>query len=254
MLSKCPTCHSRRVTALSKTKHGTLISGCKRCGLVFVNPPPSKEENEARYRPGGEWEQRYANRPADEVRSADKAVLNIAAQLYSSGPCFRRALDFGCGQGEILDALNDAGWITTGIDPYTKGTITRHRMLDEMPSRPEFDFIIMKHVIEHLIDPLAILKQARACLRDDGYLFIGTPTLDGLREHGKKNYCINTTHHITAYTAQSLSNLLAMAGFETVLDMPRKVPSRMSFLAKTAKPKRRWWPLRDARMELSRYQ
>lgn len=258
MLTKCPTCQSRRVVVLDvikKQETVTLISGCKFCGLVFVNPPPTPEETAAYYRPGGAWEKKLRDRlvrikapsPTDH---RTVTLYTEADRLYAMGK--RRVLDFGCGAGVNLDSLKQRGWQTTGIDPAQQ--TNRHRMLDQIPDKPEFDFVIMKHVLEHLIDPLSTLRQARQCLTNDGRIYVGTPTLDGLREHGQKTYCINPRQHITAYTRRSLRNLLGMAGFVIEMEMPTVKQQRMAFMAVTSKPTRQWWPLRDARWELSHYQ
>ena len=43
-----------------------------------------------------------------------------------------------------------------------------------------FDLIVMYHVIEHLHDPLAVLRSARRWIRDGGALEVGCPNYGSL--------------------------------------------------------------------------
>jgi SAM-dependent methyltransferase len=219
---------------------------------------PTEEELAVHYAPGGAWSRkREEAKEGQDARRQMKAgrrttdspkpwIPDAAAELYRQGA--RHVLDVGCEDGGVLDKLQDRGWITTGVDPNTKDTITRHRMLSVIPDEPGFDLIIMQHVLEHLRDPVATLKQARRALREDGHLFVGVPTLDGLASHQKKNYCINR-QHVTAYTARSLSNLLGLAGFSIERRMRANAPYRMSFICRpTERRSSMRWPLRDAQI------
>ncbi|MGB1103629.1 MAG: class I SAM-dependent methyltransferase [Crocinitomicaceae bacterium] len=38
-----------------------------------------------------------------------------------------------------------------------------------------FDLIIMRHVLEHFLDPLTVLKRIREVLSEDGVLYIAVP-------------------------------------------------------------------------------
>jgi SAM-dependent methyltransferase len=258
-LTACPTCGAGRISDLDATVEGKAkVSGCKSCGLVFINPMPTDEELAAHYAPGGAWSRkRERGKGGQEERRRMKAarrtpdspkpwIPDAANELYQQGA--RHVLDVGCEDGSILDKLQDRGWVTTGVDPNTRDTITRHRMLGAIPDEPGFDLIIMQHVLEHLRDPVAVLKQARRALNEDGRLFVGVPTLDGLASHRKKNYCINR-QHVTAYTARSLRNLLGLAGFAIERRMRANAPYRMSFICRPmAGSSRVRWPLRDAQI------
>jgi SAM-dependent methyltransferase len=217
----CPSCGSANPRVLDYVNPrpsndcdtAALVSGCETCGLVFVNPPPSAAEIATYYRPGGAWEQKLDKRERGRAKKLEKLngrprpsrmkdFFVTEARLLNEQYGARRVLDFGCGDGKILDALQDDGWETAGIDPVSAHRITRHAMLQTMPAAPSYDLIIMKHVIEHLPEPLSTLRAARAALFDGGHLLVGVPNLDGLAEHGKKDYCINRLHHVTAYTAR----------------------------------------------------
>jgi SAM-dependent methyltransferase len=267
-MQACPSCGAGRPIPLDyivdnlAASSAALVSGCESCGLVFVNPPPSADELDAYYRPGGAWDRKLKHRERvlakklerlkGQPRRSKTSMITVANALREqTGAC--RVLDFGCGAGDILDKLQEQGWETAGIDPISADTITRHRMLEAMPATPSYDVVIMKHVLEHIPDPLAVLRAARAAVFDKGHLLVAVPTLDGMLEHGKRGYCINRMQHVTAYTERSLRNLMALAGFAVVERLQNSRTYRMSFLAQaTDKPELVQDPLRDARREFHR--
>ena len=121
-------------------------------------------------------------------------------------------------------------------------------MLTRIPDEPAFDMIISNHVLEHLPDPMPILKALRQAIKPGGILFLGVPTLDDLPAHGKKKYCINHRHHFSAYTRRSLSALLAQASFRATEFPASKGLHCMRCVAEpTDRPATIVDPLRDAR-------
>jgi SAM-dependent methyltransferase len=261
-ISVCPSCRRMPVTHLDFLRDRTtsFISGCPTCGLVFVNPPPSSEEIGTKYAPDGEWETKLTKRshrikePDTTTFDKNRVTFETEAHRLREQYGLRRVLDFGCGNGEVLDHFKKTGWETTGLDPATASGITDHAMINTLPDEPTFDLIIFKHVLEHIINPLTTLRQARRCLNENGYIYVQGPTLDRLPEHGKKRYCVNERFHITAYTRRSLTNQLALAGFVLDREIPHPRLYRMSLLGRAAaSPLPINDPLRDARRELRNY-
>lgn len=235
---RCPACTSRRLyeldlllVRLPHRKQTGFVSGCEDCGLVFSNPLPSSDELKQFYSPEGEWR---ASGPRDTgTRTGHREVLSkswsrpfdaIRDELsVLSPPPGARVLDFGCGTGKLLDALQARGWDTWGVEPALDEPFRRHRRLDEIPSEPTFDLIVANHVLEHTLDPLHVLRQfARAC-RAGGYLFIGVPRFDTLPVHRDYKYVINGRAHLMAFTWPCLQGLLARAGWEPVAPPPDHV-------------------------------
>jgi len=269
--AQCPGCRSSRLThldiftgkrPLEPGKFVWFFTGCGKCGLIFANPPRPDAEVAAAYEAGGSWRDRDS-READLAgtekqqnvvteKHQNAAVADTLIRLRDRRKLYQ-VLDYGCGDGGILDALQAAGCETYGIDPATEDQITRHTMLDAMPDRPTFDLIVMKHVLEHIPNPLGTLARARLCLNEGGLLLVATPTLDDVHRHGKKRYCLNRGHHVTAYTRRSLRQLLALAGFSILEEMPTDQLHRMALLAHTDQsPQLVRDPLRDARRALRR--
>jgi SAM-dependent methyltransferase len=224
----CPACQSADITLLDvfkipRDRRGrrlAFLTGCRGCGVLFVNPLPSPEDLEERYAPEGAWAEtrkvRAAKPPAHAAARDPRDVVLEALEPYvpvRHPPRSARVIDFGCGQGRFLDRLQDAGWDTYGIEPSTSVPFQRHRRLERLPQEGDFDFAILHHVLEHVTDPLNILQQLAGSLREGGVLFIGIPALDTLPLHGDFKYCVDGRNHLLAYSFRCLSGLLARGGF-----------------------------------------
>jgi SAM-dependent methyltransferase len=232
-LRQCPACQSNRLSLLApmplnarpRGQRYGFITGCRSCGLLFANPLPTAERLRAFYAPGGEWETaRHEEAPRTKA-SAAAYVLELFAPtrawLDPERPVPGAAVfEFGCGDGELLDALQTFGWSTSGLDPADKRAFTRHRELREIPTEPLFDVIIVHHVLEHVATPLTILRALHRALKPGGLVLVSVPRLDTLYRHRDLRYCINPRTHIVAYSRDCLATLFALSGFEPIDGSP----------------------------------
>jgi 2-polyprenyl-3-methyl-5-hydroxy-6-metoxy-1,4-benzoquinol methylase len=245
----CPACESRRLALLDVMRvrgdmtgrRLTFLTGCEGCGLLFCNPLPRAERLEGFYGGTGVWAEAHAERAAHilavhqrrmgrqkkarPARRRKRAHLIKAMEPHfpvDAPPPGAKAIDFGCGEGKLLNWLQDFGWDTYGIEPSTEVAFLRHRRLDAPPQDGTFDFAILHHVLEHVVNPLDVLRQLAGALRDGGMLFVSVPRIDTLAQHGDFHYCINGRNHLVGFTEACLRALLARAGFEVaaVLDDP----------------------------------
>ena len=240
----CPACGSSRLSLLDVLRvrgdmtgrRLTFLAGCEDCGLLFCNPLPHRETLDGFYGETGVWAQEHAERAAHlakvherrlrrnkksrtQVRERKRPPLLAALEPYipiASPAPGARALDFGCGEGKLLNWLQDFGWETFGIEPSIDVAFLRHRRLDAPTQDGSFDFAILHHVLEHVPNPLEILRQLATSLRQDGSLFISVPRIDTLPQHGDFHYCINGRNHLVAFTEACLQSLLGRAGFEVI--------------------------------------
>lgn len=266
----CPACASSRIALLDALSVGREISrrgvafvtGCRECGLLFINPLPTPEQVAAFYASTGPWsdERRmraeriatvYARRmkrktalrkPLSQRRRSEQLLSAIQPHFeIEVRPAGRKALDFGCGDGKFLDSLQARGWDTYGIEPSSDLPFALHQRLMTVPADASFDLVILHHVLEHVLDPLQLLRRLASALRVGGALFVSVPRLDRLPEHGDFSYCINARTHFVSFSETCLRGLLARAGFATVarLDDPvldrqfsRGLPLRLRLLAR----------------------
>lgn len=109
-----------------------------------------------------------------------ETVLRLASLSPDS-----RALELGCGSGELLGWLESRAALAAGVDlsMIGLGLATRHSKSRVACARAEdlpfhdrsFDTIVGQHLIEHLPDPATALREWWRVLRPEGRLVLITP-------------------------------------------------------------------------------
>jgi SAM-dependent methyltransferase len=148
--------------------------------------------------------------------------------MYLQGVRPGRLLEVGCGSGERLSEMRARGWDVHGVEPdATAAAVARDHYrvpvvtgtLDEAALPPAtFDAVVMTHVIEHVADPLPLLRACRAVLRPGGRLVVTCPNLAafGHRRYGAAWIALDAPRHEHVFTRASLVALARKAGFETL--------------------------------------
>ena len=79
----------------------------------------------------------------------------------------------------------------------------------------DFNIIVMNHVIEHIKDPVKILRKIKSMLKKDGVFIIGTPDFDSgaARRYGKNFRLLNDPTHISLFSSDSMHRCLRDLGF-----------------------------------------
>ncbi len=142
-----------------------------------------------------------------------------------------RLLDVGCGNGEFLAFAQRAGWEAIGVEPDERAVrIARERGVQVLLGGVEalegamgsFDVITLSHVIEHVHDPVNVLRRCRELLRPGGWLWMDTPNLAsfGHQRYGEHWRGLEPPRHLVLFTWESLAKALAQAGFQRTRPAP----------------------------------
>lgn len=128
-----------------------------------------------------------------------------------------RLLDIGSGRGDFLDAFFRLGYVVAGTDisPFSTCDQVKGCNLECEPlpfPKNSFDFVFSKSVIEHLHAPHHLVSGAFRVLKPGGIAVIMTPSW--AHTYWGPFYIDHT--HVTPYTIPSLTDVLAIAGFEEV--------------------------------------
>jgi SAM-dependent methyltransferase len=83
----------------------------------------------------------------------------------------------------------------------------------------QYDFIILKHVLEHTHDPVIFLKNMKKLLREKGRLMIEVPNLkEGSRRlFGKYAQSYSVPDHIIHFTDTAFKRTIQKAGFDPLV-------------------------------------
>jgi len=137
----------------------------------------------------------------------------------------RRVVDFGCGRGLFLAEAAKRASEVMGVElqaSYRQGLndqgIPCVRDLAEVPDG--VDAIFMFHVLEHLPQPIEVLREARSKLARGGAIVIEVPhardfMLDFLNVEAFRDFTL-WSQHLVLHTRESLGRMIRFAGYQRV--------------------------------------
>jgi 2-polyprenyl-3-methyl-5-hydroxy-6-metoxy-1,4-benzoquinol methylase len=216
---------------------GYTLCGCPECGLEFLNPQPDESVLTAIYGGGYFLGENTADAAGRRSKmKAATAALYIEALAARIRPENTALLEIGCGQGEVLLAARNRGFRVSGIELSQHAAAAANLLLGEqavvvgtvdtvsLPIR-NFGAILAADVIEHVRDPLDLLRRIYQLLTPGGVLLLITPSLDSWTRRILGGRWIEyKTEHLYYFGAASIKRLLKESGFDEIRISPsRKV-------------------------------
>ena len=206
-------------------KINTVI--CRNCGLIRLNPYYD-EETLAKF-----YDSEY-----DLIYRTKKSPKKIFKEQQTRGGGYIRTLldngitlnnktvyEAGCAMGGILQAFKNENCKIKGVD-YNSRLIESGRKkglnletggIEKLQNEPPADIIILSHLIEHILNPVKFLTQIKEILKQDGILYIITPTIETIETEYLNNiffYLQNA--HIYNFSKNTLKYLVELCGFEII--------------------------------------
>jgi 2-polyprenyl-3-methyl-5-hydroxy-6-metoxy-1,4-benzoquinol methylase len=169
------------------------IAICRRDGLVFLSPRWKKEQYDVFY--AKEYDRFYrpsvhGNESADDRY---QPAREIWARLPQHGKNrFQTILDVGAGMGWTLDFLRQQlgpGTQLAAIEPslhceeHLRGPVGATLLSRDVEApcctshQGRFDLIVMRHVLEHFMNPIEALVRIREWLTEEGMLYVAVPNM-----------------------------------------------------------------------------
>jgi ubiquinone/menaquinone biosynthesis C-methylase UbiE len=153
----------------------------------------------------------------------------MARLLSQLKPSKGRALDVGCGDGNLLLLLENLGWDIYGVDisqaaieiakkKLTKKNVFVGKLTECRFPSSYFDAISMRHVLEHLQNPLDTLREIRRVIKKDGILGISVPNIDSIYFRIFKGdwFHLDLQRHLYQFSLKTLTDMLNRAGFRVI--------------------------------------
>ena len=209
------------------------VVGCDGCGLVYVTPRAAPDVlpsiyGEDYWRSESPKDHGYADYRADAALYLRTFASRMRlVRRFASSP--GRALDVGCAAGFFLSVLRDAGWDVRGVElspaiaSHAQQLVGADRIhVGDLASAPfeaaSFDLVTLWDVVEHVPDPVALLRRARDFLKPDGHLVLETQNVASpfARLLGRRWQHYKHLEHLYHFSPSTLDRLLDDAGLVRV--------------------------------------
>ena len=211
---------------------------CPECSLLFLYPRPSVENLHDHY-------QEYLPLEPELIKywGYEMAPVIAISARFIDGRFVNpgRLLDIGCGYGFFLEAMHKRGWEVEGIElskpaadiaGFRNCGIIHAHAVEEMEGMALFDVVTMFYVIEHVADPVTILKAVRKLLKPNGVLILRYPNTSPLLSFSKnlaqKLTLMQAPSHLYDYNGDSMQRVLQQAGygsFQTTINANTRSPN-----------------------------
>jgi SAM-dependent methyltransferase len=172
-------------------------------------------------------------------------ILGWIQRYKSSGEFF----EIGCGMGYFLEFARQNGYNVSGIEYAELGVKTcrskfgldvQRGSFEDLPIQPDrYDVMFMGDVLEHLVQPLEMLRKAHSMLKPSGVLAAEVPSMfnsltgrmavAGMRVLRTKKKMGMPPYHVNEFTPKTLRLMIERAGFKHCIIVQRiKPPSAIT--------------------------
>lgn len=217
------------------SKDGFDVIECQTCQFKHVIPIPGPAELEELYE-----EKFYSKERPKYFKETEEDLdwWNINYQTYYQlfeKYCPGRkgkVLDIGSGPGYFLKYGKEIGWDVLGFEPsqqaYQYSTKLGLNIVNDFFNAEKaqkygkFDVVYMNAVIEHLADPIGLIKDVKKVLKPDGLICIIAPNdYNPLQNILKNNlrydpWWVAPPQHLNFFDFKSIKKLLERLDFEIV--------------------------------------
>ena len=209
------------------------ITTCGNCGFCITNPRPLLKDSAAYY----DSEQYVSHSKTSRgltntlFHQARKLTIRSKRNLVRKYSSSRSILDYGCGTGEFLAEMKDAGYSCTGLEPNSSA---RERaastyglnVIDEIGmgeiESGSLGCISLWHVLEHVYPLEKRVGEFFDKLEPGGTLIVALPNMLSYdaKKYGQHWAAYDVPRHIYHFTPSTVIRLMSHAGFHHIKSRP----------------------------------
>jgi 2-polyprenyl-3-methyl-5-hydroxy-6-metoxy-1,4-benzoquinol methylase len=218
----CPICDASRGEVVLQWQDFS-ITQCAECGFRHVDTRTPEYPANAQYTFDQPGQLPPSNPELPHIRRRVRDVLD-----FKQAP--GRALDVGCGKGEVSLALHASGFECTAVDmkPELINQLAQRypavswstASFDDLRAAGEsFDLITLYHVLEHIPKPAKVLLDLRRLARPGAVFAVEVPNVGGLEALLRgRDWHYYKVDHVNYFRRNDLTRLAAKVGLK-VLDI-----------------------------------
>lgn len=224
-LANCPVCKLNKIYGIGVKKtininsdDNVYLKKCKSCGHWFIEPMPQQEYLNNLYKIGSEFvvSKGYLGRKEPEdieikkyISRFIKYVPNLSEMNY---------LEIGVGAGYYFNYFEKNAKLSYGVDPCTFKPENPNIVEDIslIPKNLKFDIILIQDVLEHLENPINMLKIIKDLANKDAILICGFPNKDCLMAKIMKVRwrMVMPIGHLHYFSKKSVNIMLEKSGWK----------------------------------------
>jgi len=203
---------------------GARIKICMSCGAGVANPLPDSKAVDEYYESDAYqlWHKQQKKKPLDVLPHPRALSQYDTLATHFDFKNISSVLDFGAGSAVTTRTIKirhpHVCTSVTELSKHLRAVLKECEEIDnvyrDIPSNlPPQDLIIVSGVIEHLLDPIASIKNFGDNLSKNGYLFIEVPHCP------YPYYYIHKTHHnphIFFFTKKSFEKIASLTNLELI--------------------------------------
>src|ERR1017187_1843256 len=219
------------VSRINPTVAAVELQSCLNCSFVQTKVPFTEEgisrlysdyRSDSYNAERSRYEPSYATIAAEvgQYRKGNLDRIGALTQWVQSKVDLKgkSMLDYGGADGQFLPALEGDKYVfeISDIEP-AEGVV---RICDEALLHT-YSYVQLSHVLEHVTEPLQMVKRVATYLAEDGYLLVEVPqdlsaALLEQAQTGTIDVFLTVHEHINNYSLLSVQKLIATAGLEIV--------------------------------------
>lgn len=208
-------------------------------GFLELSEKPSPQSLSAYYErayyqnESSGYRKSYSDLETEVIRFRIEQRAAQARNLLADKAC--KMLDVGCGEGFVLSHFHAQGWKVVGIDfsragveqmnpdclPFVQQGDVFQLLEAQIASCEKYDLVWLGNVLEHVLDPVGLLRSLRKIVTAEGVLVVTVPN-DGNAYHEEllqsgeihDRFWVAIPDHVSYFTKESLKTVASETGWD----------------------------------------